>query len=197
MWDGEACFLAGRAAAKLSDFSELGCLDEHLPASLDLLVLESAGSWTGGQKVRLNCGLAAAARAATALVPMCACAWDWHPFGHHGGAGGQLLGAWRSECQVQAQKHMSPPLIRAVYAQVEQLVWRVLQHYAVRQEHRPAIVIISTAFVVEPGVMPVRAERPHCFQRPVLKICRCPRVPRRLAVAPVPRCRKIHSRGHA
>ncbi len=46
---------AGRAATKLHDFADEGCLDDHLPATLDLLVLENLAALSGGQKVHSVC----------------------------------------------------------------------------------------------------------------------------------------------
>ncbi len=42
---------AGRAATVLYQFATLGCLEEHLPATLDLLVLENVGGWCAGAEV--------------------------------------------------------------------------------------------------------------------------------------------------
>ncbi len=63
-WPGAAApsMPAGRAGTKLSDFADGGCLDEHLPATLDLLVLENVAGLSGGPKVREGGGRRGAAR---------------------------------------------------------------------------------------------------------------------------------------
>ncbi len=57
---------AGRAAASLAVFNTLGCLEQHLPDTLDLLILENVAGWTGGVDVRgalrLTLGLGKGAR---------------------------------------------------------------------------------------------------------------------------------------
>ncbi len=43
-----------------------------------------------------------------------------------------------------------------LFLQVEQLLWRVLRHYAGRQAARPAVVVLSSTYVVQEYTQPVR-----------------------------------------
>lgn len=122
---------AGRAATPLADFQLFACLEEHLPSTLDLLVLESVAGWvTGGD--------------------------------------------------------------------VEQLIWRILNFYAPRQAHRPAIVLLLSSRCIGDHQMPVRGDSAACSTpratlRPPRRTPRRDRVPRsaarsRLAFPEVPDC---------